>query len=58
MKDKIDIVIWIIIIVCFIRGLFVFDMGASASETYPIAGAICFAGSIIAAILMKNGRDS
>jgi hypothetical protein len=45
-------VIWIGISLCFVRGLFVFDMGGSAEKTYPTASAICLTGAVIAAALM------
>ena len=45
-------IIYLALIACFIRGLFVFDQGGSAKDTYPTASAICFVGSISGAIAM------
>lgn len=52
MRKILKIVIWIAILACFLRGLFVFDMGGSAENSYPTASAICFTASIFFAILM------
>jgi hypothetical protein len=46
------IVAWIIIGICFLRGLFVFDMGGSAEGTYPTAGAICLGAATLGASIM------
>ena len=45
-------VVWTAIVVCFVRGLFVFDMGPSADHTYPTASGICLAGAVLAAAVM------
>ena len=45
-------VVWIAIAVCFVRGLFVFDMGYSAASTYPMVSGICLAGAVLAAAVM------
>ena len=47
--------VWTGIVICFIRGLFVFDMGGSAEGTYPTASDVCLAGSIIAAAILVHG---
>lgn len=47
-----EIMIWVAITICFVRGLFVMDMGRSAETTYPIASGLCLAGSVIAAAIM------
>ena len=52
MKSAVTVMVWIGIIICFIRGLFAFDMGGSAKDTYPVAGGICLAGSVVAASVM------
>lgn len=51
MKKLLEVIIWLSILVSFIRGVFVFDQGPSASDTYPTASAICLVGAIIAAVL-------
>jgi len=51
-------VIWLAILAAFLRGLFVFDMGGSAQNSYPTASAICFVGSILGAILMLRFFES
>jgi len=50
--NAIRVLIWIAILIAFARGLFVWDMGGSAQQTYPVAGAICLAGAVVAAALM------
>ncbi len=45
-------IVWIAIAISFLRGLFVFDMGGSARDTYPTASGICLAGAVIAAAIM------
>ena len=56
------IVVWIAIVIAFVRGLFVFDMGPSAEGSYPTASGICLAGAVVAAALMvvaaTKKRDS
>ena len=52
----VDLGIWVCIALVFMRGLFVFDMGPSAANSYPVASAICFAGSVIAAAIMATRR--
>jgi nicotinamide riboside transporter PnuC len=54
MKKTLNIAIWISIALSFARGLFVFDMGASAQSSFPVASAICFVGAILAAVLMTR----
>jgi len=49
---QLETIIWVAIGLVFVRGLFVFDMGPSAEQTYPIASGVCFAGSVIAAAIM------
>ena len=44
--------IWCVIAMCFVRGLWVWDMGPSANDSYPIASAICFGASAVAAAIM------
>ncbi|HQC52867.1 MAG TPA: hypothetical protein PLE92_07005 [Lentisphaeria bacterium] len=45
--------VWLAIAACFIRGIFVFDMGTSAqNNSYPVASGLCLAGSVIAAAIM------
>ena len=56
-KSTIENLIWLAIAACFIRGLFVWDMGGSAVDSFPIASAICFAGSIIASVIMYNNKN-
>jgi hypothetical protein len=50
------IIIWAAIAVAFIRGLFVWDMGGSAKDSYPTASAICLAGALVAAALMYKAE--
>jgi hypothetical protein len=57
MKKVIEIIIYTSIVAAFLRGLFVFDQGGSAAGTYPEASAICFIGSIFAAIYMLSLRN-
>lgn len=45
-------IIWIAVAVAFVRGLFVFDMGPSATDVYPTASGVCLAGAVLAAALM------
>ena len=53
----IETAIWIAIGTTFLRGLFVWDMGLSAADSYPPASAICLAGSLIAgAIMIHAGK--
>ena len=56
-KSTLEILIWLAIVACFIRGLFVWDMGGSAVDSFPIASAICFTGAIIASVLMYNNKN-
>ncbi|MEX0701111.1 MAG: hypothetical protein WD069_03360 [Planctomycetales bacterium] len=57
MKDP-RVIVWFGIVVCFLRGLFVFNMGPSAAMTYPTASGLCLAGSVIAAaIIVRRGSD-
>jgi hypothetical protein len=58
MKKTIEIIIYISIVAAFLRGLFVFDQGGSAADTYPTASAICFIGSIFLAIYMLKFKDN
>ena len=46
------ILLWLAIVATFVRGLFVFDMGLSAEQSYPTASAICLVGAILAAVFM------
>ncbi len=46
------IIVWAAIVVSFVRGLFVFDMGPSAKDVYPTASGVCLAGAVVAAALM------
>ena len=46
------LLVWLMILIGFARGLFVWDMGGSAASTYPHASAVCLSGSVIAAALM------
>jgi len=45
-------VVWIAIAVCFVRGLFVFDVGHSAERSAATASGICLAGAVLAAAVM------
>jgi len=49
---QLEIVIWLAIGLVFVRGLFVFDMGYSAANTFPVASGLCIGGSVIAAAIM------
>ena len=46
---------WVATAACFVSGLWAFDMGPPAEQTYPTAGAVCPAGSAIAAALIALG---
>jgi len=50
--ERLKTVVWLAIGTCFLRGVFVFDMGGSAKGTYPIASGLCMAGAVIAAAIM------
>lgn len=50
------IFIWAAIAAAFLRGLFVFDQGKSAADSYPIASAICLIGAIMCAVMMTTTK--
>ncbi len=53
-------VIWAVIVVGFLRGLWVFDSGGSANTHETVGAGLCFAGALISATIMFcfDGRRS
>lgn len=46
------IVIWVVLLLAFLRGLWVFDSGGSANTHETVGAGLCFAAAVLGAVLM------
>lgn len=46
------VVIWLVLLLAFARGLWVFDSGPSANTHETVGAGLCFAAAVLGAVLM------
>lgn len=51
-EKQIEYIIYIAILMAMLRGIYVFDFGVSAADSFPVASAICYVGAIMCGIFM------